>query len=102
VAAVLSFVQFISDGRFRAFRSLDQSDVEPALSAAHRIWNEENCGPLYLDIVGYQTAVFLATGYGGAPASKTRATGDTPYSAVLDRLTKGVVGSGMVLGVDAS
>ncbi len=97
MAIVLTFSQFVNDGRFESFRALTREKVQPAIDAAHRIWSEENCGALYPDVVAYQAASLLATGFNGAPASKTRTSNETPYDRILAQLTRACVGSGMVL-----
>lgn len=95
---VLSADEFLGDHRFRHFKAKFGDEVQTAIDAAHSMWSEPNCGPLYKQIVTYQTAVLLSTGFGGAPASKTRTSSDTPYDKVLEQLTRGIVGSGLVLG----
>lgn len=95
---VLTYQEFVSDGRFSAWSESSEQTVQPAIDAAHRMWDESSCGTLYKDVVTYQTAVLLSTGFGGAPASKTRTLGETPYDRVLAQLSKGCVGTGIVLG----
>jgi hypothetical protein len=96
---VLTYAEFISDGRFAPFKAQPETTVQPAIDAAHRMWDEASCGKLFKDVVTYQTAVLLSTGYGGAPASKTRTLTDTPYDKILAQLSRGCVGTGIVLSV---
>ena len=97
MSVVLTYVGFVNDGRFAPFSELSESQVQPAIDAAHRMWDETSCGSLYTDIVTYQTAVLLSTGWSGAPASKYRPPGETPYDHILAQLSRGCVASGVLL-----
>src|SRR5690349_16057066 len=78
--------EFRSDQRFKAFAETSIPTVTAAIAMASRMWDATACGDLYQDVVAYQTAVILWTGPGGAPASKTRTTYETPYDAMLKQL----------------
>lgn len=77
---------FIRDERFSVFSEMPGPKVTGAVAQAKRMWGEAECGDLWDDIVSYQTAQILATGYKGVPASKTRQLSETPYDAQLKQL----------------
>jgi hypothetical protein len=100
MSVVLTCEQFRSDERFKAHRSKWEDDalLQPVIDAAHAMWSEELAGARYPAIVAYQTAQLCATGWTGAPASKTRTTNETPYDRILDILTAGMVHTPIVIG----
>jgi hypothetical protein len=85
---VLTYAEFSSDGRFAPFSEVDEATVQVTLDLAHQIYDAEACGALHKQLIAYQTAVLLSTGWSGAPASKYRPPGDTPYDTILNQMRR--------------
>ena len=98
MAVVLTCAQFRAEFPEFASKWEDDTKLQPKIDTAHAMWSEELSGARYRSIVAYQTAQLCATGYAGAPASKTRTTNETPYDRILETLTAGIVHAPIVIG----
>lgn len=85
---VLTYAEFIADGRFAPFSELDEATIQVTLDVAHQLYDAEACGTMHKQLVAYQAAVLLSTGWSGAPASKYRPPGETPYDKMLEQLRR--------------
>lgn len=86
----LTYAEFSTDGRFAVFSEVDEATVQVTLDMANALYDETACGEMHGQLIAYQTAVLLSTGWSGAPASKYRPPGETPYERILDQLRRSI------------
>lgn len=85
---VITYAEFVADGRFAAFSEVDEATIQVALDVSHQLYNADACGSLHKQLVAYQAAALISTGWNGAPASKYRPPGESPFDRILDQLRR--------------